>query len=96
MTATKLMFLRENCDCSHPVCTVITSLVRVYMHEIIGFSSNLFSQNPIWGEGIEKRQKKIKKKQTNLLAADSNCQLKTSTKPYLSQSCNNLNNPSSS
>lgn len=42
------------------------------MHEIIGFSSMLFSQNPIWGKG----KKREKKKETNLLAADSNCQFK--------------------
>lgn len=89
-------FLRGNCDCRHPVCTVITSLVHVCMRSL-DFLQCCLVKIPFggraWGKGKKKRKRK---KETNLLAADINCELQTSTKHYLPQSCNNLNNPSSS
>lgn len=45
MTAMERRIVRENCDCSHPACTAITSSVRLYTHENITFLSMLFSQN---------------------------------------------------
>lgn len=49
MTAMKQRLVRQNCDCSHPACTVVTSFVHVHMHENIGFPLMLFSQNPMGG-----------------------------------------------